>query len=104
MRSAVLEIHDETHRATRYARLAPHRLAVRYLETRLTPEWSPACRGGSAPATFTRLAWAVLLGYVVFSEIPDVWTIVGALVIFASTTLLAYREARESRARMMKST
>ena len=56
------------------------------------------------PADFTRLAWAAMLGYVVFSEIPDVWTIVGALVIFASTTLLAYLEARESRARSMKST
>ena len=51
------------------------------------------------PADFTRLAWAALLGYVVFSEIPDVWTIAGALVIFASTTLLAYLEARGSRAR-----
>jgi len=51
------------------------------------------------PADFTRLAWAALLGYVVFSEIPDLWTIAGALVIFASTTLLAYLEARGSRAR-----
>ena len=50
------------------------------------------------PADFTRLAWAALLGFVVFSEIPDVWTIAGALVIFASTTLLAYLEARGSRA------
>ena len=50
------------------------------------------------PADFTRLAWTALLGYVVFSEIPDVWTIAGALVIFASTTLLAYLEARGSRA------
>ena len=51
------------------------------------------------PADFTRLAWAALLGYIVFSEVPDVWTIAGALVIFASTTLLAYLEARGSRAR-----
>ena len=56
------------------------------------------------PADFTRLAWAALLGYVVFSEIPDVWTIVGALVIFTSITLLGYLEARESRARLREST
>ena len=46
------------------------------------------------PADFTRLAWAAFLGYVVFDEVPDIWTIVGAIVIFASTTLIAYRESR----------
>lgn len=56
------------------------------------------------PADFTRLAWAALLGYIVFSEIPDVWTLVGALVIFASTTLLAYLEARDSKVRLTAST
>ena len=46
------------------------------------------------PADFTRLAWAAFLGYAVFDEVPDFWTIVGAIVIFASTTLIAYRESR----------
>jgi len=46
------------------------------------------------PADFTRLAWAAFLGYAVFDEVPDIWTIVGAIVIFASTTLIAYRESR----------
>ena len=49
------------------------------------------------PADFTRLVWAASLGYVVFAEVPDVWTIVGASVIFASTTLIAYRESRSKK-------
>lgn len=50
------------------------------------------------PADFTRLAWAAFLGYVVFAEVPDVWTVVGAFVIFASTTLIAYRESQSKKA------
>ena len=50
------------------------------------------------PVEFTRLAWAAFLGYVVFTEVPDVWTIVGASVIFASTTLIAYRESQSKKA------
>ena len=46
------------------------------------------------PADFTRLAWAAFLGYAVFDEVPDFWTVVGAIVIFASTTLFAYRGSR----------
>jgi len=46
------------------------------------------------PADFTRLAWAAVLGFLVFDEVPDIWTISGASVIFASTTFIAYREAQ----------
>ena len=46
------------------------------------------------PADFTRLAWAAVLGFLVFDEVPDIWTIAGASVIFASTTFIAYREAQ----------
>ncbi len=46
------------------------------------------------PADFTRLAWAVVLGLLVFDEVPDIWTIAGASVIFSSTTFIAYREAQ----------
>jgi drug/metabolite transporter (DMT)-like permease len=39
----------------------------------------------------------VLLGYYVFAETPDVWTIAGSIVIVASATYIAHREARLSR-------
>ena len=46
-----------------------------------------------------RLLWASLLGYVIFGEVPDVWTWVGGTLIFASTTYISYREAALRRGR-----
>lgn len=50
------------------------------------------------PADFTRLAWAAFLGFLVFDEVPDAWTVAGASVIFASTTFIAYREGQSKKA------
>lgn len=46
-----------------------------------------------APVRFTRLVWATLIGVVAFAEVPDFWTIVGALVIAGSISYIAWREA-----------
>jgi drug/metabolite transporter (DMT)-like permease len=46
------------------------------------------------PMEYVRLIYAAILGYVVFAEIPDPWTIVGALIIVAATTFIARGEAR----------
>ena len=46
------------------------------------------------PVDFTKLIWASILGFLVFGEIPDVYTWVGGLLIFASTTYIAIRESR----------
>ncbi|MDP6341890.1 MAG: DMT family transporter [Alphaproteobacteria bacterium] len=53
------------------------------------------------PFDFVRLIWASAIGYVVFAEVPEVWTWVGGSVIFASTTYIAFREARLRRGRMV---
>ena len=45
------------------------------------------------PLDFGRLIWASLLGYLLFAEVPDVWTWIGGTVIFASSIHIAYREA-----------
>lgn len=45
------------------------------------------------PMEYTRLVYAALIGFFVFSEVPDVWTWVGAAVIVASTVYVARREA-----------
>lgn len=45
-----------------------------------------------APFTYTGLIWAVLLGYLVFNEFPDVWTFVGAALIVASGLYIWHRE------------
>lgn len=43
---------------------------------------------------FARLPFAVALGYVMFGELIDLWTWIGAAVIFASAVYIARREAR----------
>lgn len=51
------------------------------------------------PVDYTRLVWASVIGYLAFSEVPDIWTWVGGTIIFASTTYIAYREVALKRAR-----
>ncbi len=36
------------------------------------------------PLDFTKLIWSAIIGYLVFAEIPDVWTWVGGTVIFSA--------------------
>ncbi len=42
---------------------------------------------------FFKLVWATMLGYWLFGEVPDEYTWVGGVMIFASATYIAYREA-----------
>lgn len=44
------------------------------------------------PYTYLMLVWAVVLGYLVFGDVPDHWTVIGALVIAASGLYVAWRE------------
>jgi drug/metabolite transporter (DMT)-like permease len=37
-----------------------------------------------APFSYTTMVWALLLGYLVFGNFPDVWSITGILIIAAS--------------------
>lgn len=50
------------------------------------------------PLDFTRLPFAILIGYFAFGEFPGVWTWVGGAIIIASSAYLSLREARERRA------
>jgi len=47
-----------------------------------------------APIDYTRLVFAALAGFVLFSEVPGVWTIVGAGIVVASTLYITWREQR----------
>lgn len=49
------------------------------------------------PAENLRLIYATVFGFVLFSEIPSVWTAVGAAIIVASTVYIARVEARRGR-------
>jgi drug/metabolite transporter (DMT)-like permease len=50
------------------------------------------------PLDYTRLIWTALIGYLVFGELPDIWTWIGGSLIFASATYITLREARLRRA------
>src|SRR4051812_28710386 len=45
-----------------------------------------------APFSYTQLVWVSVLGFFVFGEVPDIWTIGGAAVIVASGLYTAHRE------------
>jgi drug/metabolite transporter (DMT)-like permease len=45
-----------------------------------------------APFMYTQIVWMVLLGWLVFADIPTLWTILGASIIIGSGLYLLYRE------------
>ncbi len=45
-----------------------------------------------APFSYVQLLWVTLLGFFVFSEVPDLWTLGGAALIIASGVYTAHRE------------
>jgi drug/metabolite transporter (DMT)-like permease len=47
-----------------------------------------------APIDYTRLVFAVILGYALFGEIPNAMTMAGAGVVIASTVYITLREAQ----------
>ena len=49
------------------------------------------------PVDFTKLVWAGIAGFLLFAEIPDVWTIVGAIVVFGAVFYMVWQERRETR-------
>jgi drug/metabolite transporter (DMT)-like permease len=45
-----------------------------------------------APFMYTQLLWVIVIGFVVFGDIPAPWTIAGAAIVIASGLYLLYRE------------
>ena len=56
--------------------------------------------GAIEPTTFMRLIWGALFGFFLFGDIPNIYTIIGALIVFASIAYIARRERREGKQRM----
>lgn len=50
-----------------------------------------------APYEFVRLPYAALVGYLMFGEVTDIWTWVGAAIIIGASMYVAYREAHVAR-------
>ena len=51
------------------------------------------------PFDYSRLVFAAIAGFLIFGDVPDWLTIVGAAIIVATTLYIARREAVEARAR-----
>ena len=49
------------------------------------------------PFEYVRIIFIAIAGFMVFGEIPDNWTILGAVIICASTLFIAFRETRKKR-------
>jgi drug/metabolite transporter (DMT)-like permease len=50
-----------------------------------------------APIDYSRLIFAGIMGFLLFAELPDRYTLVGAAIIVGSTLYIAYRETHLSR-------
>lgn len=45
-----------------------------------------------SPFIYTQIVWATLVGYLVFGDLPDRWTLIGAAIVIASGLYLLARE------------
>lgn len=48
-----------------------------------------------SPFIYTQLLWMALLGYLVFGDVPDGWTLAGATIVIGSGLYLLWWERRE---------
>ncbi|WP_306259315.1 DMT family transporter [Pararhizobium sp. IMCC21322] len=58
----------------------------------------------TSPFRYTSLIWAIVLGYMLFGDIPDVPMIIGSIIVVASGLFTLYREQKmkQSKAREIK--
>jgi drug/metabolite transporter (DMT)-like permease len=47
-----------------------------------------------SPFMYSQLIWAVILGYLMFGNVPSEWTLAGAAIVVASGLYLIYRERK----------
>lgn len=56
------------------------------------------------PFSFLQLVWAIIFGFLLFDEVPDLWVCIGAAIIVATITYMSHREAITSRQQKLQST
>lgn len=49
------------------------------------------------PFDFLKIVWASIFGFLLFAEVPGIFTFIGAAIIFISTFYIAYRERQLNR-------
>jgi len=58
----------------------------------LSQSYKVADIAATQPISFLQLVWATMLGFLMFGDHPDLWTWVGAAVIFISNMYISHRE------------
>ena len=65
--------------------------------------WVQAFKAGEmsavAPFEYLRLPFAVFMGWLIFGQMPEIWTYIGAAIVIASALYIAQREAQLARER-----
>lgn len=56
----------------------------------------------AAPFHYTQIIWGTLLGYFIFGDIPDIWTLAGAAIIIASGIWLIRHENGKRKAVLLQ--
>jgi len=62
-----------------------------------TRAYAAADASAIQPFDFLRLPFAVLLGFILFAEWPDMWSVIGGVVIFGSSVFVAHGETRKNK-------
>lgn len=55
------------------------------------------------PMDYTRLVWMALAGWIIFQEVPTIYTWIGGIMIAGSASYIAWRESRRARVSPHKS-
>ncbi|MDX1718360.1 MAG: DMT family transporter [Anderseniella sp.] len=50
-----------------------------------------------APFVYTQIIWMILLGYLIFNDVPDLFTLLGAAIVVSSGLYVYYREQQVKR-------
>jgi drug/metabolite transporter (DMT)-like permease len=69
----------------------------------LTRAFASAPLTATQPYAFLQLVWAMLFGFLLFGEVPDVWVCTGGFIIVVAISYLTHREAvaaKEARIRV----
>ena len=67
--------------------------------------WVQAFKAGEmsaiAPFEYLRLPFAVFMGWLIFGQMPEIWTYVGAAIVIGSALYIAQREAQLAKERRL---
>lgn len=58
----------------------------------LIKAYKMASTSALAPYPYSQMLWMILLGWIVFADLPDLWTLAGAAIIVSSGLYIIHRE------------